>query len=59
MICIYFATDYIKECVFTGKATPFRLEFISDAYELAIANTEGTTAYTTDGAKVQFFQTAC
>merc|ERR1711963_235015 len=42
-----------------SKATPFRLEFISDAYELAIANTEGTTAYTTDGAKVQFFQTAC
>ena len=44
---------------FAGKAVPFRLEFISDGYEISKASTEGTAALTTDGAKVQFFQTAC
>jgi len=42
-----------------SKAVPFRLEFMSDPYELVEDDTEGTTALTTDGAKVQFFQTAC
>ena len=44
---------------FTGKAVPFRLEFYSDGYEISKASTEGVAATTTDGAKVQFFQTSC
>ena len=44
---------------FAAKTTPFRIEFLSDGYELAIADTEGSTAYTTDGVKLQYFQTSC
>ena len=50
---------YTYAIYFAGKAVPFRLEFISDAYEISKASTEGVAAITTDGAKVQFFQTSC
>ena len=45
--------------LFTAKTTPFRIEFISDGYELAEDSTEGATATATDGAKIQYFQTSC
>ena len=47
---------------FSAFSTPFRLEFFSDGYEIAIAANEGShtpSTKTTEGAKVQFFQTAC
>ena len=56
-LCISFGIDAILQ--FAGKAVPFRLEFISDGYEISKASTEGVAAITSDGAKVQFFQTAC
>jgi len=41
--------------------SPFRLEFFTDGYELVEDDTEGQspTALTTEGAKIQYFQTAC
>ena len=56
---IAYSSCLIHVCIFAGKSVPFRLEFITDAYELSEDSTEGTTALTTDGAKVQFFQTSC
>ena len=55
----YFLFENVNLFYLLGKAVPFRLEFISDAYEISKASTEGVAAITTDGAKVQFFQTSC
>ena len=55
----YFLSENVNLFYLLGKAVPFRLEFISDAYEISKASTEGVAAITTDGAKVQFFQTSC
>ena len=46
--------------IILGATQPFQIGFISDAWELAEAATESTTTATTSkGFKVTYFQTAC
>ena len=45
--------------IFAAKTTPFRLEFYSDSYELAVDDNEGAEDKITSGFKVNYFQNAC
>ena len=68
-LCFYFYLHMyihlnIYKCVtncqiFAAKTTPFRLEFYSDSYELAVDDNEGAEDKITSGFKVNYFQNAC